>query len=59
MNDNPMKLPRKALAQLMGIVPNSIDRNIDFALQWLFRATQLKTDNICKVVVLQVLLIDL
>ncbi len=58
MKDNPVQFIAEGRVELLGIVPHPVNTDVDLTNNWCWVAGQVKGDNIGKIVVLQVLLID-
>lgn len=54
-----MQLPDYRCVKLFRIVPNPVNTNVYFSVYRLARFGKVKGDNICEVVVIKVLFIDL
>ena len=58
MKNDPMKLLSKRTVVIRGIVPNPINTNINFGVYRLTLLGEVKSDDICKEIMLQIFLVN-
>lgn len=59
MKNNPVKLPPERLVEVLGIIPHTVDANIDFTYNRLTCFGHVEGDDVRVVIMLQVGLVDL